>query len=152
MAEEIEKLTIKDAENAQKAVLELVLKYPRYPNTFKADNTTVKWNNMSESTSIGIFSLQGAKYLKKYISGSYKAQMPFQLVYRSSPTTNKASIAAQELVESLGAWLEDNGITFKDEHMEFECISRTSPAFLLAQNDKTIEYAVNMQLRYYYKK
>ena len=96
--------------------------------------------------------MQGAVYLKKYISGSYTAQMPFQIVYRSSPTNNKTSIDAQTVVESLGAWLEESGIEFKDSNMTLENISRTSPVFSSGQNEGKTDYAVNMQLKYFYKK
>lgn len=34
------KLTIKDAESAQNAVLDLILQYPNFPKTFKASNKT----------------------------------------------------------------------------------------------------------------
>lgn len=150
--EEPEKLTIRDAENAQKAVLALVFQYPSFPRTFKADNSTVKWNNLCDGTSIGIFPLQGAIYLKKYISGSYVAQIPFQMIYKSSPTTNKASIDAQEMLNSLAAWMEESGIEFKNLHLTLETITRTSPVFGSGQDDKTVMYAVNMQLKYFYKK
>lgn len=146
-----EKLTIKDAENAQKAILALILKHPNFPKGFKADNTTVKWNSINEDTSIGIFPLQGAIYLKKYISGSYTAQMPFQIVYRSSPTTNKTSIDAQTVLDAVASWLEEGGIEFKDTHMTLENISRTSPVFSFGKNEKVTDYAINMQLRYFYK-
>lgn len=149
---EAEKLTIRDAESAQKAIHALVLQYPSFPRMFKADNRTVKWNGINEDMSIGIFPLQGAVYLKKYISGSYTAQMPFQVVFRSSPTTNKASIDAQTVLEDLARWLEDSGIEFKDQHMTLEAINRTSPAFSFGQNEKHTDYAVNMQLKYFYKK
>ncbi len=149
---EAEKLTIRDAENAQKAILALVLKYPGFPRTFKADNSTVKWNGINNGTSIGIFPLQGAIYLKKYVSGSYTAQMPFQMVFRSSPTTNKGSVDAQTVLEELGKWLQESGIEFKDQHMTLEAIERTSQVFSFGQNEKVTDYAVNMQLRYFYKK
>ena len=149
---EPEKLTIKDAESAQSAILSLVLKYPDFPSSFKADNSTVKWNSINDGTSIGIYPLQGAIYLKKYISGSYTAQMPFQIVFRSSPTTNKASVDAQKVLENLGKWLEESGIEFKDQHMNLESINRTSPVFSSGQNEKKTDYAVNMQLKYFYKK
>ena len=129
-----------------------MLQYPSFPRTFKADNSTVKWNNLNDGTSIGIFPLQGAIYLKKYISGSYVAQMPFQMIYKSSPTTNKASIDAQEMLNSLAAWMEESGIEFKDPHLTLEAITRTSPVFGGNQNEKTVTYAVNMQLKYFYKK
>ena len=150
--EEAEKLTIKDAESAQKAILALVLQYTGFTGTFKATNTTVKWNSINDGTSVGIFPLQGAIYLKKYISGSYTAQLPFQIVFRSSPTTNKASIDAQTVLEDLGRWLEESGIEFKDHHMKLESINRTSPVYSFGQNEKKTDYAVNMQLKYFYKK
>ncbi len=150
--EEAEVLTVKDAESAQNAVLELILKYPNFPKTFKADNKSVMWNRLDEKTGIGIFPLQGAKYLKKYVSGSYTAQMPFQIEYRSSPTTNKASIDAQVVLEELSKWLENTGIEFADQHMTLESMSRTSVVFPIAQNEKQIGYGVNMQLIYFYKK
>lgn len=149
---EVEKLTIRDAENAQNAILSLIMQYPNFPKTFKASHSTVRWNSITEGVSIGIFPLQGAMYLRRYISGSYTAQMPFQIVYRSSPTTNKTSIGAQEVLQSLGAWLEEVGIEFKDTHMQLESIARTSPVFPVTQNEKHLDYAVNMQLKYYYKK
>ena len=149
--EDAEKLTISDAENAQKAILNLILQYSKFPNQFRATNKNVKWNSIEEGTSIGIFPLPGAKYIKRYINGSYKAQMPFQIVYRSSPGTNNDSIGSQEVLEELGSWLEKAGIEFKDKQMELESINRTSPVFSASQDVKKMDYAVNMQLKYIYK-
>ena len=150
--DEKERLTIEDSESAQKAILSLVLKYPDFPKTFKADNSSVKWNGIEDKTSIGIFPLQGAIYLKKYVSGSYTAQMPFQIVFRSSPTTNKANIDAQNVLEGLAKWLERSGIEFKDQNMKLEGISRTSNVFSSTQDETKVDYGINMQIKYFYKK
>ena len=96
--------------------------------------------------------MQGAVYLKKYVSGSYVAQMPFQMMYKCSPTTNKASIEAQEMLNSLAAWMEESGIEFKDQHLTLQSIARTSPVYGSGQDEKAAMYAVNMQLKYFYKK
>lgn len=152
MEEVVEKLTVTDAENASGAVLALVIQYPDFPYTFKADNRSVRWNGLGDSTSIGVFPLNGARYLKRYVSGSYTAQMPFQIVFRGSPTTNKASINAQEVLEKLSKWLEDAVIEFKDPHMQLESIARTSVVYPVDQDEKQIGYGVNMQLKYFYKK
>lgn len=151
--EEVEHLTVGDAENAASAVLALVLQYPVFPKTFKANNKTVRWNTTSDdSTSIGIFPLQGARYIKKYVSGSYTAQFPYQIIFRSSPTTNKTSIDAQTVLDSLAAWMEDAVVEFKDVHMQLEAISRTSVVCPVYQDTKQIGYGVNMKLKYFYKK
>ena len=112
--EEKETLTVKDAENAQRGILELVLSYPGYPDTFQADNSTVKWNSAETDSSIGLYPMQGAMYIKKYVSGSYVAQMPFQMTFKSSPTTNLANLDAQEMLTALADWLEQSDIDFKD--------------------------------------
>ena len=149
---EPEKLTIRDAENAQKGILALALAYPDYPNLFKADNTTIRWNSIKTDRSIGLFPIQGAVYLKKYVSGSYVAQMPFQILYKCSPTTNRASIEAQEMLNNLAAWMEESGIEFKDPHLTLQSITRTSPVYSGEQDEKTVVYAINIQLKYFYKK
>ena len=78
--------------------------------------------------------------------------MPFQMVYKCAPTTNKSSIEAQDMLNSLAAWMEESGIEFKDPHLTLQSIARTSPVFGSEQDDKTVMYAVNMQLKYFYKK
>ena len=149
---EKEMMTIEDSESAQKAILSLVMKYPSFPKTFKADNSSVKWHGLEDKTSIGIFPLQGAIYLKKYVSGSYTAQIPFQIVFRSSPTTNKANIDAQTVLEGLAKWLERSGIEFKDQNMKLEGIFRTSNVFSSKQDENKVDYGINMQIKYFYKK
>ena len=124
---EPEKLTIRDAENAQKGILALALAYPDYPKLFKADNTTIRWNSIKADRSIGLFPIQGAVYLKK-------------------------SIEAQEMLNNLAAWMEESGIEFKDPHLALQSITRTSPVYGGEQDEKTVVYAINIQLKYFYKK
>ena len=149
---EKETMKIEDSESAQKAILSLVMKYPSFPKAFMADNSSVKWNGIEDKTSIGIFPLQGAIYLKKYVSGSYTAQIPFQIVFRSSPTTNKGNIDAQTVLEGLAKWLERSGIEFKDQNMKLEGIFRTSNVFSSKQDENKVDYGINMQIKYFYKK
>lgn len=144
-------LTIADAESGYRAISDLIIKYGGFPTTFKASNTTVRWNMVSDTTCIGLYPLQGAIYLRKYISGSYVAQLPFQIIYKASTTTNKASIEAQDLVTNLAKWLEDCDVKFLDEHITLEEIVRTTPVYIVSQSEKYTEYAVNLNFNYSYK-
>lgn len=148
---EAQPLSITDAESAYKALLDMVIKYPSFPSGFTANNTTVRWNMTSSNTCIGLFPLQGAVYLKKYISGSYVAQLPFEIIYKTSTTTNKATVAVQDFLAELGRWMEECSIEFNNG-VKFESITRTTPVFIAAQDEKYTEYAVNLQLNYSYKK
>lgn len=149
---DVEHLTVSDAENAASAVLALVLQYPDFPKTFKANHKNVLWAKLADTTSIGIYPLQGAQYIKKYVSGSYTAQFPFEIIFQSSPTTNKESIDAQSVLDGLAKWLETVGVEFKDQHMQLESIGRTSVVYPVQQDTKQIGYGVCMQLKYFYKK
>ena len=147
-----EPLSITDAESVYNAVLQLIIDYPYYPSNFKASHKTVTWNSIGDGISIGLFPLQGAIYIRRYISGSYIAQFPFQICFKSNPTANKAMISAQELVDDIAKWMEKCGIGFKDEKVVLEGIHRMTPAFPLNQTDTYTEFAVNMQLIYSHKK
>ena len=145
-------LTIKDAESVQNALIQLIIKYPDYPTGFKASQENVVWNNLITERSFGIFPLQGAFYLKKYVSGSFRAQFPFRIVYRSYPKGNPETIASQNLLNELGRYLEECGIDFKDNSVTLERVERTSIAFPIGASPTDQEYAINMKLIYYVKK
>lgn len=101
---EEEKLTYSDMEGISEALLQMVADFPELP--FAANSKTIQWQSLAASEGIGIFTTSGAIYLQKYISGSYVAQMPFQLMYRCAPTTNRARMSSQEFVDSLAKYLE----------------------------------------------
>lgn len=143
-------MTIKDAESAYQAILELVKKYPDYPATLKPSNTTILWGNTADGNCIGLFPLQGAVYLKRYINGDYVGLLPFEVVYKTTVTTNKAIISAQTLITELCSWLETCDIDFEDAHLELTSIERTTTAFPVTVTEKYTELAINMQLKYRY--
>lgn len=149
---EKESLTIKDAEYVPEALLQHIMGYLDYPKEFKPSHKNVIWNNLIAEHSIGVFPLQGAVYLKKYISGSFKAQFPFRIVYRSYPKSNPETIASQQLLENLGRYLEECGISFKNSAVTLESVERTSVAFPIGEKATDQEYAINMKLIYSVKK
>ena len=81
-------MLVSDAETAQRAILDMINSYPDFPPGFKPSNSTILWNSIKDTQSIGVFPAQDPVYLKKYVSGSYVGQMTFQIVYKSNPTTN----------------------------------------------------------------
>ncbi len=145
-------LNVTDAESVYDAIIDLILAFDNYPANFKPSKTNVLWNNSLTGVSIGLYPMQGAIYLKRYISGNYTAQFPFMIVFKSNPTSNDASIKAQILVDEIGKWLEKCAIGFKDEHLSFENMNRISPTYIFNKNDKSTEIAIEMQLKYSYNK
>lgn len=147
-----EPLSITDAESVNEAILEMVMVFGEYPETFEPSHENIKWNSINEDSSIGLFPMSGGIYVKKYIDGSYVAQFPFRIVYKSSPTTNPGTLNSQETLEKLAKWMETCSVSFSDEHIRFESISRTSPVYGSGQTITDQEYTVTMQLRYFCRK
>ena len=150
---DLQSLSISDAESVYDAILRMVSNFGGYLPGFTASPITVMWNNLPDGEGVGLFPMQGAVYLKQYVSGAYVAQLPFQIEYKSSPGNNNENIDATTMLESLGKWLEsDVTATFSDANLELQKIKRTSPVLLASRDENTATYALNMQLNYYYKK
>lgn len=147
-----EPLSITDAESVSEAILKMVMSFGEYPETFEPSHENIKWNSINKDTSIGLFPMPGGIYQKKYVNGSYVAQFPLMIVYKSSPMTNPGTMGSQELLEKLAAWMETCSVSFRDDNIKFESLTRTSPVYGSGQTVTDQEYAVTMQLRYFYRK
>lgn len=71
---------------------------------------------------------------------------------QNATTTNKDNIAASNLLENIAKFLESGEFTLKDKNFDAEQINRTSDVFCGTADGKTTELAINMQLKYFYKK
>lgn len=145
---EREKLKLKDCKSAQNAVLEAVRRYGCFPAGFRPGRGNVKWNSIGSEQSVGIFPLQGAVYIKKYISGTFKAQMPFQIMYKSFPTNSSAAMNAQTMLEGLAGFLEGCDVEFENDGMEMESMEQTSVVYKVDENEEYQVCAVNMKMVY----
>ena len=112
---------------------------------------------------IGVFPMQGAVYLSKYISGGFVAQFPFQIRYRikASERDDARRIDAANMLDKIGRWFSGQKVTDGGEVYRIEgypsltegrtiCgIERSSTAFLSAMaQDGTTDFQLNMQLKY----
>lgn len=114
---------------------------------------------------IGLFPMQGAVYVSKYISGAFTAQYPFMLRYRVKPGNDESKITASEALGLIGEWLEGRDITFNNNSYQISAypeltdgrtitaIERQTTAFLSSlYDDGTADYQINMVVTYSKKK
>lgn len=110
---------------------------------------------------IGLFPMQGAVYVSKYISGAFVAQYPFMLRYRVKPGSDDSKITAGETLGLIGEWLEGRSITYGNKTYQVSAypeltdgrtidnIERQTTAFLSAlYDDGTADYQINMVVTY----
>ncbi len=148
---EYERLSEVAASNISEALVRLVSTYSGLP--FTGNAKTVQYGCLTKESGIGLFPMQGAIYKSKYISGSYVGLFPFRVVYKCQPTSNKARITAQELVDGLAEYLKGyTGQLRNDEHISVQQFAKVSPTYQLeATADGYEQFTCEMQVEYYYK-
>jgi len=99
---------------------------------------------------LGVFSMPGSVYDKKFIDGSFEATLSFSVVYRASVNVDDHKFEIIEWLDKLGVWLStrDNYPTLSDgrkveriSQMSVPCRDIINPGY---END----YIVTFQMKY----
>lgn len=101
MSEPVELLSKTEYNTIGEMLLNLIAQCPYIP-----EGLTLQYQNIKTDESIGVFTLPGAKYLKKNVMGGFTAQVNFQVAYKSFPSNNGARIKSQSVVDNIMDWLE----------------------------------------------
>ncbi len=101
--EKTEPLTITECETVVEALWELVKQYPK-----QKDDPEVKaeYDALGANKSLSV-SVLGGRYKKKYVSGSFTAEVAFHVAYKSQPQTSEQRIDRQAFVGRIMQWLEN---------------------------------------------
>lgn len=102
MSDTVELLSKTEYNTIGEMLLNLIEECPYIP-----EGITPQYQNIKTDESIGVFTLPGAKYLKKNVMGGFTAQVNFQVAYKSFPTGNGDRIKSQSIVDSIMDWLEN---------------------------------------------
>ncbi len=144
-------LAITDIESIAEAVMALIAHYPSLP--FPANAETIEWQNLCKGVGIGVFTMQGAIYKTRYVSGSYRGLVPLRFMYKAHPRSSKERLEAQKLLENLVKWLDTCTATFTDNHTALERIERTSPVVKANAVDSGADiYTCTANVTYFFKK
>lgn len=101
-----------------------------------------------ERSGMSLTTIQGAYKTAQYIDGSYEAQYQFGVLYRSLPTGSEERLDAENALNDLGEWAEENWPEL-GEGKTVTTVQRTSSASLLARYDDNVEdYQILMTMEY----
>lgn len=151
MQEKQEKLNIGEQEGIAEAVLRLVAAYPNYPSAITQKKISL--DDLKDAESIGIFPTSGAVILKRYISGAFEAQFPFNVCYKCRPTDNAAAVAKRNVLEGLCKWLESTDYPELSDGRMIQSIQRTSTAVLAGKTeDGSSVFQCSVNLKYFRKR
>lgn len=118
------------------AVYDRVCDYPNLPA-----NAVVDYQALNGIGHLGVMSVPGGKYRKRYITGGFEAEYPFQILYKTSPTENSLSFNAESLIDDLADWLEQRPYPTLTDDRVVERISMDSTTYIsTADNDGSVVY------------
>lgn len=103
MEERIEPLSATECDTVEKALWELVKKYPRQVGD---PNVTAEYDALGANKSLAVYVFGGRKK-KPNVQGGFTAEVNFQVAYKSLPQTSIQRIDAQAYVGRIMRWLED---------------------------------------------
>lgn len=89
------------------AVQEILESFPELPEEIRKSGIAFQ-RLRPDRLCMGFASMPGATKTREYLDGSYDAQFPFQLIYRTMPTTDAERFERYNLIDRVALWLEGN--------------------------------------------
>lgn len=95
-------LSKKEYDSVGEAVFSTINNCPELPIDISLD-----YQKLDGIGHIGLLTVPGGKILRKYVTGGFEAQLPFQLLYKCAPTANGQYLDAEKLVDSIADYLSE---------------------------------------------
>ena len=98
----------------------------------------VDYNFLGKTKGMAVGPVQGALKVRRYIYGGYQGQYQFDIAYRLIASNADERIAADELLNTIGEWMENN-VPEPPEGVNWWRINRTNSAAMLTAYDNGAE-------------
>lgn len=109
----------------------------------------VDFEYLGKTSGLCVSVVQAAFKTRQYVTGGYKAQYQFQLVYRLIADNADKRIEADEELDKLGAWAETDTTLSLPAGLINARVKRDTAAALMARYDNNAEdHSISMTLTY----
>lgn len=151
MAEQRQSLDITEQESIAEAVLRIVASYEAFPKSITEKNIFL--DDLKQADCIGVSPTGGAVVSKKFISGSFEAQFPFNIYFKCNPTTNAATVAKREVLEGLAKWMEEMEYPALTDGRKIQSIERKTAVTLAGRDEaNNLIFQCGFTLKYFKKR
>lgn len=117
-------------------------------NSYESKPTNIAYEFLRPDAISSSFSpLQAPYKIRQYITGGYKAQFQFRVIYRVEPATDAERIAAAEALNALGTWAVENPPTLSDA-VNVKVEQYNTATIVAAYDDGSVDYALQLTLTY----
>ena len=112
-------------------------------------DTRMSYELLGDESGVALSTIQAAFKDASYILGGYRAQYRFRVIYRIRPETNNERLSAEETVNNIGAWAEENANTLEIDGVSVRAVRRDTVAALYARYEGGVEdYQILMTMTY----
>jgi hypothetical protein len=144
MADEINQLSSKEYDAVGWALFNKINEFDGFPDGIKLD-----YQKLTTSNCIGFFTTPGGKYVQKYVTGGFLAQLPFDVFYKLNATNNEQLLKAEEVLNNLAEYLQERKFPTLTRDRVIEDITMNSITYRTqADDDGTVKYVRSGVLRY----
>ena len=108
---------------------------------------TVTFENLpANDPGLAFTTMQAPAYAARYISGGYRGEYRFRIVYRVLPTDDGDMLDAVEALTGIGAWCETTTPPALDGAINVHVTRNTDAAILAAFEDGSNDYSIDLTL------
>lgn len=108
----------------------------------------VDYEYLGKTSGLCLAVVQSAYKTRQYINGGYEAQFQFQIVYRLIADDINSRLDADEVLNQMGEWAEDNTPAPPDGISKWK-IKRDTAAAIMARYDNNAEdHSISMTINY----
>lgn len=113
------------------------------------EGVPLKYQSIGAEKSVALFTLPGAKYLKKHIDGSFAAQLAFQILYKAKAQGNGQMMESQTVLDDISDWLEEAAVPGLTDNRRILEITVNSTTYVTDKDDAGyVEYTRTGTLKY----
>lgn len=117
-------------------------------NSCPAKPMRARYDFLKDTGGLAIVTIQAAFKTKTYIYGGYMAQYQFAIAYRLIAANDDNRIAADNLLDSIGGWMEEN-VPDPPEGVNMWKINRDNgAAFSVPYDNGAEDHTIQMTLTY----
>lgn len=125
-------------------IYDRVCTYPHLPAECEVD-----YQGINGINHVGFLTVPGGKITKKYVTGAYEAQLPFEILLKTMPTDNNLSFEAESLVDDIADWLEQRPYpALSDDRVVVQILMDSTTYRSEAQDDGSIVFVRNGLILY----
>ena len=120
----------------------------RWLNSYEGKPRKVDFEFLGKTAGLCVSVVQAAFKTRQFINGGYQAQYQFQIVYRLIANNVEDRLAADEMLDTMGEWAENNPPELPEGINRWKVQRNTGAAVMARYDNNAEDHTIQMTLTY----